>query len=327
MKNKIELPLKATKKIGIRYKKLFDEIEKIVSDEKCLPDIFVDKIAEKVHEADFETNVNMMIKVCSTGVWRTNKSIFSFDKELADELIGSYDINDSIPFEVFSHIPYPAVYVENSLKSFFAVFENKPLSRLMLYFPQQSDIECVSVPLNNGAANLSDAFDNDAKGLYNKLFSANLISEQQIGNLNREMEKCREGYIKACVSAVPLLMYICAVNADISVDEEQAAIYQKPVGTPKDRQREVRKYNVGYRVGKLIRQHKSSQNPPANPPAAVKGSKKSAHVRKGHYHHYWTGKRDGERTLILKWLAPSFINFDNSDNVIPTIHIIEEDKQ
>lgn len=323
MKNKIELPLKVTKKIGIRYKKLFDEIEKVVSDEKCLPDIFVDKIAEKVHEADFETNVNIMIKVCSTGVWRTNKSIFSFDKELADELIGSYDINDSIPFEVFSHIPYPAVYVENSLKSFFAVFENKPLSRLMLYFPQQSDIECVSVPLNNGAANLSDAFDNDAKGLYNKLFSANLISEQQIGNLNREMEKCKEGYIKACVSAVPLLMYICAVNADISVDEEQAAIYQKPVGTPKDRQREVRKYNVGYRVGKLIRQHKSSQNPPA----AVKGSKKSAHVRKGHYHHYWTGKRDGERTLILKWLAPSFINFDNSDNVIPTIHIIEEDKQ
>ena len=36
--------------------------------------------------------------------------------------------------------------------------------------------------------------------------------------------------------------------------------------------------------------------------------------RRGHWHHYWVGPRDGDRELILKWVAPMFIN--SGDNIV-----------
>ena len=53
-------------------------------------------------------------------------------------------------------------------------------------------------------------------------------------------------------------------------------------------------------------------------------TKVAAHVRRGHYHHFWQGSRkDGTRKLILKWVAPIFVNAGNADNMLPTIHRIK----
>jgi len=46
---------------------------------------------------------------------------------------------------------------------------------------------------------------------------------------------------------------------------------------------------------------------------------KNAKIRRGHFHHYWTGPRDGDRKLIMKWLPPTWINPDLS-NLISTVH-------
>ena len=47
---------------------------------------------------------------------------------------------------------------------------------------------------------------------------------------------------------------------------------------------------------------------------------KRPHSRRGHYHHYWVGsKKDGTRRIILKWVAPMFINGD-IDDIIPTTY-------
>lgn len=34
---------------------------------------------------------------------------------------------------------------------------------------------------------------------------------------------------------------------------------------------------------------------------------RKAHIRKGHWHGYWTGPRKGERIYILKWVMPTFV--------------------
>ena len=31
-------------------------------------------------------------------------------------------------------------------------------------------------------------------------------------------------------------------------------------------------------------------------------------TRLAHWHHYWTGKQDGERSLVLHWIAPTIVN-------------------
>lgn len=56
------------------------------------------------------------------------------------------------------------------------------------------------------------------------------------------------------------------------------------------------------------------------------GSAKSPHSRKGHWHHFWTGKRGTEeRKLILKWVAPMFIN-GGTDEVSVNLIGNESDK-
>lgn len=47
------------------------------------------------------------------------------------------------------------------------------------------------------------------------------------------------------------------------------------------------------------------------------------HIRRAHWHSYWTGKKDvqEERKLIVNWVAPTMVG--DSDNVIPTIRDVK----
>lgn len=38
-----------------------------------------------------------------------------------------------------------------------------------------------------------------------------------------------------------------------------------------------------------------------------------AHIRRAHWHHFWTGPRDGERALVVRWLPPIPVNADEQD--------------
>ena len=59
--------------------------------------------------------------------------------------------------------------------------------------------------------------------------------------------------------AIQLVLYICAANAEISENPKQKAITRKSTNNsqPKDAFREVRKWDVGYRIGNAIRAAKS----------------------------------------------------------------------
>lgn len=49
---------------------------------------------------------------------------------------------------------------------------------------------------------------------------------------------------------------------------------------------------------------------------------KAPHVRRAHWHHYWTGARESaERCLVLKWIPPVFVGGASAD--IVTIHPVK----
>lgn len=327
MKEKISLPIKVTKKIGSQYQTEFGEIEKFMADSKesVLPDYMVKKFSLRIQGENLGEKSDMIIKLCTTGVWRINKSIFAFDDKFANELIDSYDINDDFPFEVLSCLPYSAVYIDNKDKSFFATYisaTDSECDNLFIYFPcLPNNDNCIRIPLYKPSKNLLKAFKIDInKRIYDTMTFSD-FSNKQFFELNSKVRDMTKDYVDKCKMAIPLLMYVCCANAEVTVDEEQEKIYEKPVGTPKDRQREIKKYNVGYRIGKFIKNNKTYETGVSS----SVGKKKSAHMRRGHYHHYWTGKRNGKRTLILKWIAPSFINYTDCNSVNPIIYNIKED--
>lgn len=112
--------------------------------------------------------------------------------------------------------------------------------------------------------------------------------------------------------AMQLVLYICAANADINENVQQKHIARRSTtGTNiKDTLREVRKWDVGYRIGSIIR--KSTDEVQIHEQRADMDhthSPKRPHVRKGHFHYYWVGSKfDDSRVLVLKWIAPMFIN-------------------
>lgn len=50
----------------------------------------------------------------------------------------------------------------------------------------------------------------------------------------------------------------------------------------------------------------------------ARGWKQPKHIRSGHIHHYWVGKK-GERKLIAKWVEPTVVNKDMNDSPATTL--------
>ena len=94
---------------------------------------------------------------------------------------------------------------------------------------------------------------------------------------------------------------------------------------PKDTYGEIRKWDVGYRIGKIIRNSKSDQQAEPTERNNSKSSMKRPHTRRGHFHHFWVGsKSDGSRKLVLKWVAPMFINMQYDDELPAIITDIDK---
>lgn len=97
-----------------------------------------------------------------------------------------------------------------------------------------------------------------------------------------------------------------------------------PSQVPKDAFRELRKWDVGFRVGNTIRKYKSEHKEDIlHTERTGSHASKRPHTRRGHYHHYWIGSdRDNSRKIILKWVAPMFIG-GSSDDTIVTEHKVK----
>ena len=94
----------------------------------------------------------------------------------------------------------------------------------------------------------------------------------------------------------------------------QKNITRKPKGREyiKDKYREIQIWDCGNEVTEMVRTiRQTSLNPDTDPKTVKKGkgSPKSPHSRRAHWHHYWKGKKGSpDRKPVLRWIAPVFVN-------------------
>jgi hypothetical protein len=77
---------------------------------------------------------------------------------------------------------------------------------------------------------------------------------------------------------------------------------------------------VGYRLGAAIR---AAQASPQHSESGGTHARPRPHIRRAHWHGYWTGPRAKpakERKFVLRWLAPIPVNVSEETPTIPTIH-------
>lgn len=272
-----------------------------------------------------QRDANIIAAVAS---WRLHKQIYSFDTDLQDLLFAQSTDDLVIPVEVLRNLPYQCIYIQldwNNLNGFFVFFESdtktKGLELRILVCYNSLDILSVPLHIKSGYTVRDAVLKSHRIILKNMTMADKKIATAE--NINKSIKFQTE----VASNLLQLILYICADNSQISENTEQKKIYKKPISEAriKDRYNEIQKFDCGKEIGYIIRnikktnEHKNlgTEIETESGVKHLKSSPKSPHSRRGHWHHYWTGKINSpSRKLILKWVAPMFINMGTDNNIV-----------
>lgn len=263
---------------------------------------------EYCDNSDYDKLSQSMYLVSAMSRWRVSKHIFEVDQELCEIFMNTDKLDADIPNEIVTRLVYDTFYVK--LPDKYITVRN----------------------VNNENLNISiDGFFYNVIGnsiiiviMYTSGHTQSLGFDLQPGKTLRECIennlKANEDVYKTINFMLQIVLYLCADNADIEENPVQKTIYKKS-DKIKDNYSELRRWDVGFRYGQAIRKSKAKQKAADTVQDNREGShsRKRTHVRRGHYHHYWTGsEKAGNRKLVLKWTSPVVINAEYENTV--TIH-------
>lgn len=299
------------------FKDFNDNVEKLKDD----PDMnFRADVLMKALENSFKNggkDTEMYQINCNIFEWSLNKVIYSFDEDvensfkdihwsdLESHLISTFD---NLPLNAFAlsfntryedgedvfdtAIVYRDYFLgeKNASAGLFFLFSNTKMidDRKVAFFPTGISTNIDGYDITT----LKDAY--EANCQYFKRFNTS--------------KKNRLKYKKLLTHVLPYIFYLCSQNSEICQPIENKKIF-RPVSKPeyiKHKYREVKQFVCGEQTGCRIRDFKKQQSERRS---IGKGSMKSPHVRRAHYHRYWKGT-GSNRHIEIKWIPPIYIHED-----------------
>lgn len=254
--------------------------------------------------------------------WRMTQGIYRFD---ADMFAALWDtpVDGRLPIEVLYQLPEWCVYIEapqgeqRQLNGWFAHLE---------------------YDINTGRPELRFVIDRDA-GLSPYVMhltdpTLEACIQKTIEEVTRQaqahqvdFEMPEEGYAEYAALLSPMIsvsLYLCSLSADIADLRGKREKPENPA--PKKTKKGMRMFPqpettwlVGYRIGATIR---LAEHKPTGEPGGGSHASPRPHIRRAHWHAYWTGprKQPAKRRLILKWLPPVSVG---TGEIVPTIRRVE----
>lgn len=259
----------------------------------------------------------------AVGTWRVTQGIYRFDPALFGA-IAETPVSGDLPHDVLYRLPEWCVYVETpglavlggKLHGFFAHLEcdantGRPELRLLLNAEQA----LAPVPLHLGPWPLLESIDRAVS-------HAGLWAAGYGIAIPEGASQAMRPIIEPLVS---LLLYLCAENAEIGAGDRHPA-NPKPTRTKKGPRTfppdNPTTWDVGVRIGSALRRAFTAQE------TGQGGTHASPrpHVRRAHWHGFWTGPRNHseERKLALKWLPPIGVRIDSPDDLPATVRPVRE---
>ncbi len=197
---------------------------------------------------------------------------------------------------------------------------------IILVFLLGQDNYSLLAPINLSTGSITDSINKYTENSLKILSTQTTLREVDNMFIKMSVDRSDE-YTEMIEKAARMVLYICSENAEY----EQYRPHKTHRGPQiTDKAEEVREWIVGKRIGKRIRKFKeercmmNSKYGLSN--NTRKGGTKSPHMRRGHYHHYWRGPKDGskERELILRWLEPTFV-CGKVASAVSEIHLDEKE--
>lgn len=242
--------------------------------------------------------------------WRPTQGIYRFHPALLDELIAT-TVSGELPAEVLKRLPAWCVYVETPqrtlwglpLHGFFAFLEydvNEHREELRLGFDIGSELEA-GTPLAQCVVHLGGTLE---EGIRAAVRTAR-VQALRGGLADRAPSLVGIDGFDEIGGLVSLVLYLCAEDAEI----EERRPLPAPVVHGKKRAicpaaKAPLVHPCGYRVGSALELGRAKLR---HAGGTGDGSSITPHVRRAHWHRYWTGPRDGERRIALRWLSPILV--------------------
>jgi hypothetical protein len=245
----------------------------------------------------------------AVAAWRPSKGIYKFDPDLAAALV-STSLDRDLPPGVLERLPEWCVWIAPvaGLPGFFGYLEHDAncgrselrlaiddsgcaLTQIIVHLDRGSLLEGVDAALLEGSANAAMALD------------------QAVPPINSEISG---GVAEIASSFVSLLLYLCSDEPDFGG--------RNPPKHPRYQRRALgangeTEWNVGERIGSALRADRSQNRGDAGGTHASP----RAHVRRAHWHTYWTGHR-GAQQARCRWLAPILVG---AGETVPSIHNVD----
>ena len=264
------------------------------------------------------TGIDLLWKISTILPWRLNKVIYRFDEDLAKELTeNSVDV-ENVPVDILFRLPFPCVYIENptgaehcdGLFCFLEYDYRYPntVELRMHYLFSDGDMICIF-----------HQWTNDKDKLFNEMSLNAAKMEEKVRGSNfgyNKSEKFVE-YSELSKKHLNLLLYLCSDEPDLE--------RRNPIPRKRSRGNTVfaayaDKIEVGSYIGSVIRKGKNVAVEPKQS-ASKTPSPHRPHMRKAHWHLYWTGA--GRKIPRVKWISPIFVKGEGSSIPVVT-HDVRE---
>lgn len=229
-----------------------------------------------------------------TDYWRKNKTIYDFSPSFLTELEKTEDA--PVYTSILKKLPFTdyIMTIPSSTQKYNAMFihiEFDGTDTLFLVCP----FEAIKNPEHSSYCQCS-IWCEDGKNVIETF-------KETYGEKTANYER----FLKLAISAS---YYLASKNAEIN--KIQIPKDKRPViitnRTRKPKKVNINSFAVGYKTGKRFETQVAYRNSKTNSTKAeyaISGKNKRPHVRRAHWHHYWTG--EGRKNLEVRWIEPVFV--------------------
>lgn len=272
----------------------------------------------KLHQAILDFKLSPAV-VTAAAAWRVSQGVYRFDADLYNSLT-SQPLDGNVPCEILKRMPEWCVYIETINGTYF----DKPMDGFWAHLEYDvntgtEELRFVFLFLDGKTSNLPIHLGDYT--LEESLDKMRQLAEKNADKLGLPSVLPPELGSNIAVEIMPylqLVLYLCAENADMpKIQHPQTRVRMSgQVDVP----RETRHWTVGERIGAGIRKYRNQETQEHQ--GGTHASPR-AHIRRAHWHSFWTGPRDGQRKLILRWLPPIPVGVDDDGELPAVIHKIK----
>lgn len=303
MDKKAPFPIRMEKIMKAAYPGLLFEIGKTDSSWESAIDVAT-KYAKERHPQNMDNFISAIPTEHAVALWRKFRTIYKIDADLCEEFadqVAGIDDDEEIPADLLLNLPYPCIAVEASPIK--ASTENGNIQLSGSFLLHASTMPETGKPCLSGQ--FEDAFGNPVhyflpiEGTIGESIDAlhKFHRENYDGDVSREDSILNAAPI---LYAAQIVLYLQSLEPDIQtrpVARKRGKSSGKVAKPPK-------MYDVGVRLGATLRRSKAAEKSTST----GTGTKKRAHTRRGHWHHYWIGSvKSDTRKLTLRWVHPMLV--------------------